>query len=71
MGARNLNAALYNLREIYSFTASTADLEILGMWLGIAVILSTLNIVVVIKNKNSSTAYYITKLAKLLVNGQK
>jgi len=70
MGARNLSAALYNLREIYSFTASTADLEILGMWLGIAVILATVNIVAVIKNKNSSTAYYINKHAKLSVNGQ-
>lgn len=51
MSAMNLNAGLNNFSKIGSFTSSTAELEILCLWLAIVVILGIFNIAVILRNE--------------------
>jgi hypothetical protein len=56
MGARNLNAGLYNFPNTGSFTLSMGNLEILGIWFTIIITLATLNIVATLKAKKSNAS---------------
>lgn len=51
MSARNLNAGLHNFSSVGSFTSSTAELEVLCIWLAIVVALGIFNIIVILKNR--------------------
>lgn len=54
MGARNLNAGLYNFPNTGSFNLSMDNLEILGIWLTVIIILATLNIAATLESKKDN-----------------
>jgi len=51
MSARNLNAGLHNFVEIGSFSSSTAEFEIVCIWIAILVALGICNTIVMLRNR--------------------
>jgi hypothetical protein len=52
LGARNLGAGLYNLASLGAFNSLTAEIQIIGTWLGFVLILAASNLAILAKSKN-------------------
>jgi hypothetical protein len=51
MGLRNLGASLFNLSGLGGFSGYPEEISVLCIWIILVAILTTLNLVIVVKNK--------------------